>query len=362
MRLLPVENASTDGAEASPAADGDAGVPEDAANEEPWAAGIRAHLERRGWTQGELAARSSLKPNTVGAVLRGDPTSTRTLTAIAAGFGVGGRGAIRRRGPRAGRPLDRGAGAPRRGGPDAGRGEGRRDPAPRADPGRGGRRRAGGPGGAPGAGGDRRGRGGSPGRAGAVRVRPGRGTRRIPWVGERTRRPRRTLIGARDTGVTLDSRFRRYTPRMLRTLDIEASLAAEPLLEAVDVQCSDGTAPADRLPAADFRSGVLRTQSDDHRPLDLRSASATAGADSSVFRVSPSSWAGAWRKTRRAARSPTHWHRQPSRGRERGHGIVTCVGTGEDFEAEPIRYVERQPPAKNTDRGRLWGSNGATPR
>ena len=36
-----------------------------------------------------MASRSSLKPNTVGAVLRGDPTSTRTLTAIAAGFGVG---------------------------------------------------------------------------------------------------------------------------------------------------------------------------------------------------------------------------------------------------------------------------------
>ena len=88
VRLLPVENASTDGAEAW-TADGDAGVPEDAANEEPWAAGIRAHLERRGWTQGELASRSSLKPNTIGAVLRGDPTSTRTLTAIAAGFGVG---------------------------------------------------------------------------------------------------------------------------------------------------------------------------------------------------------------------------------------------------------------------------------
>ena len=89
VRLLPVENASTDGAEASTAADGDAGVPEVAANEEPWAAGIRAHLERRGWTQGELASRSSLKPNTVGAVLRGDPTTTRILTAIAAGFGVG---------------------------------------------------------------------------------------------------------------------------------------------------------------------------------------------------------------------------------------------------------------------------------
>ena len=88
VRLLPVENASTGGAEAS-TADSDAGVPEDAANEEPWAAGIRAHLERRGWTQGELASRSSLKPNTVGAILRGDPTSTRTLTAIAAGFGVG---------------------------------------------------------------------------------------------------------------------------------------------------------------------------------------------------------------------------------------------------------------------------------
>ena len=88
VRLLPVENAATDGAEASMATT-DAGVPENAANEEPWAAGIRAHLERRGWTQGELASRSALKPSTVGAVLRGDPTSTRTLTAIAAGFGVG---------------------------------------------------------------------------------------------------------------------------------------------------------------------------------------------------------------------------------------------------------------------------------
>ena len=38
------------------------------------------------------------------------------------------------------------------------------------------------------------------------------------------------------------SRFRRYTPRMLRTLDIEASPAAEPLLDAVDVLRSDGTA------------------------------------------------------------------------------------------------------------------------
>ena len=43
VRLLPVDNASTDGAETS-TADGDAGVPEDAANEEPWAAGVRAHL------------------------------------------------------------------------------------------------------------------------------------------------------------------------------------------------------------------------------------------------------------------------------------------------------------------------------
>ena len=88
VRLRPVENASSGGAEAS-TADSDARVPEDAANEEPWAAETRAHLERRGWTQGELASRSSLKPNTVGAVLRGDPTSTRTLIAIAAGFGVG---------------------------------------------------------------------------------------------------------------------------------------------------------------------------------------------------------------------------------------------------------------------------------
>ncbi len=41
------------------------------------------------------------------------------------------------------------------------------------------------------------------------------------------------------------SRFRRYTPRMLRRLDIEASPVAQPLLEAVDVLRSDGT--ADRL-------------------------------------------------------------------------------------------------------------------
>ncbi len=178
MRLLLVENASADGAEAS-TADADAGAPEDAPNEQPWAAGIRAHLERRGWTQGELASRSWLKPNTVRAVLRGDATSTRTPDGDRRRVRRRGRRPFRRRGPRAGRPLDRGAGAPRRGGPDAGCGERRRDLAPRADPGRGGRRRAGGPGGAPGAGGDRRGRGGSPGRAGAVRVRPGRGTGRI---------------------------------------------------------------------------------------------------------------------------------------------------------------------------------------
>ena len=88
------------------------------------------------------------------------------------------------------------------------------------------------------------------------------------------------LIGARDTGAALDavianrpgweglgdlvataaalantitpdplnhvlggySRFRRYTPRMLRTLDIEASPVAKPLLEAVDVLRSNATA------------------------------------------------------------------------------------------------------------------------
>ena len=87
------------------------------------------------------------------------------------------------------------------------------------------------------------------------------------------------LIGARDTGEALDavitngpgweglgdlvaraaalanavasdplnhvlggySRFRRYTPRMLRMLDIEASPVAKPLLEAVDVLHSDAT-------------------------------------------------------------------------------------------------------------------------
>ena len=38
------------------------------------------------------------------------------------------------------------------------------------------------------------------------------------------------------------SRFRRYTPRMLHTLDIEASPVAMPLLEAVDVLRNDATA------------------------------------------------------------------------------------------------------------------------
>ena len=61
------------------------------------------------------------------------------------------------------------------------------------------------------------------------------------------------------------SRFRRYTPRMLRTLDIEASPAAEPLLDAVDVLRSDGTArpPGFLRPNSRWRR-LLRTQSD-HR-------------------------------------------------------------------------------------------------
>ena len=113
----------------------------------------------------------------------------------------------------------------------------------------------------------------------------------------------RALIGARDTGEALDgviadgpgweglgdlvakaaalasttasdplnhvlggySRFRRYTPRMLRTLDIEASPAAEPLLEAVGVLRSDGTArPTGFLRPNSKWSRLLRTQSD-HR-------------------------------------------------------------------------------------------------
>ena len=38
------------------------------------------------------------------------------------------------------------------------------------------------------------------------------------------------------------SRFRRYTPLMLRMFDIEASPVTQPLLEAVDVLRSDGKA------------------------------------------------------------------------------------------------------------------------
>ena len=111
------------------------------------------------------------------------------------------------------------------------------------------------------------------------------------------------LIGARDTGEALDaviadrpgweglgdlvaraaalantvasdplnhvlggySRFRRYTPRMLRTLDIEASPVAKPLLEAVDVLRSDATArPTGFLRPNSKWSRLLRTQSD-HR-------------------------------------------------------------------------------------------------
>ena len=111
------------------------------------------------------------------------------------------------------------------------------------------------------------------------------------------------LIGARDTGETLDaviadrpgweglgdlvaraaalantvasdplnhvlggySRFRRYTPRMLRTLDIEASPVAKPLLEAVDVLRSDATArPTGFLRPNSKWSRLLRSQSD-HR-------------------------------------------------------------------------------------------------
>ena len=111
------------------------------------------------------------------------------------------------------------------------------------------------------------------------------------------------LIGARDTGETLDaviadrpgweglgdlvaraaalantvasdplnhvlggySRFRRYTPRMLRTLDIEASPVAKPLLEAVDVLRSDATArPTGFLRPNSKWSRLLRSQSN-HR-------------------------------------------------------------------------------------------------
>ena len=61
------------------------------------------------------------------------------------------------------------------------------------------------------------------------------------------------------------SRCRRYTPRMLRTLDIEASPVAKPLLEAVDVLRSDATArPTGFLRPNSKWSRLLRTQFD-HR-------------------------------------------------------------------------------------------------
>ena len=61
------------------------------------------------------------------------------------------------------------------------------------------------------------------------------------------------------------SRFRRYTPRMLRTLDIEVSPVAKPLLEAVDVLRSDATAgPTVFLRPNSKWSRLLRSQSD-HR-------------------------------------------------------------------------------------------------
>ena len=57
------------------------------------------------------------------------------------------------------------------------------------------------------------------------------------------------------------SRFRRYTPRMLRTLDIEASPVARPLLEAVDVLRNDATArPTGFLRPNSKWSRLLRTQ------------------------------------------------------------------------------------------------------
>ncbi|MXY79603.1 MAG: Tn3 family transposase, partial [Chloroflexi bacterium] len=61
------------------------------------------------------------------------------------------------------------------------------------------------------------------------------------------------------------SRFRRYTPRMLRTLDIEASPVARPLLEAVDVLRNDATPrPTGFLRPNSKWSRLLRTQPD-HR-------------------------------------------------------------------------------------------------
>ena len=61
------------------------------------------------------------------------------------------------------------------------------------------------------------------------------------------------------------SRFRRYTPRMLRTLDIEASPVAKPLLEAVDVLRSNAPArPTGFLRPNSKWSRLLRAQPD-HR-------------------------------------------------------------------------------------------------
>ena len=60
------------------------------------------------------------------------------------------------------------------------------------------------------------------------------------------------------------SRFRRYTPRMLHTLDIEASPVAKPLLEAVDVLRNDATArPTGFLRPNSKWIRLLRTQPDD---------------------------------------------------------------------------------------------------
>ena len=59
------------------------------------------------------------------------------------------------------------------------------------------------------------------------------------------------------------SRFRRYTPHRLRMLDIEASPMAQPLLEAVDVLRSDGTArPTGFLRPNSKWSRRLRAHSD----------------------------------------------------------------------------------------------------
>ena len=93
------------------------------------------------------------------------------------------------------------------------------------------------------------------------RLTKGRGRRRHP-LGERlpglVSDPMNHVLGGY-------SRFRRYTPRMLRTLDIEASPAAEPLLDAVGVLRSDGTArPTGFLRPNSRWSRLLRTQSD-HR-------------------------------------------------------------------------------------------------